>query len=540
MTLPSRPVRRDLVAEPGIRRRRRPSGDTASLPRPIYTSGRLYLGLSLVVGLGWAIASAVPSLADLVAEVDDTVRSVLGRWHRAGVVDAAEVVRDVAADGWWRAVALVTAAAGLAFGRVRHVVVLVGVVLVATAFTTAVEDAAIRPVLSLVGPGVAAVGIMYVLVPRGVARNRSKLVVAAAMTPLVAAHLYLGADAGDVVVSMILGFALPVLAFRYLVPDPSFPVRYRPAAPRLTSEEVDAIRRAMAVQLGWDVESVEPLRPPGSAGSTPLRVALGSGSAPAPSTVFAKLYSLKHVRSDRWYKLARAILYGRLEDEAPFTTVRQMVEHEDYLCRVVAGAGLPVPETFGVLELAPGREYLLVLEDLADGGQLGESAVTVEIVDQGLDIVARLWESGLAHRDIKPANLVVERGRLLLVDLSFGEVAATPWRQAVDLADMMLSLGLYLDPTIVYERALRRFSPDEIAEAFATTATVTIPAQLRRLLRERAPDLVQRFTALAPGHPPISIQRWSGARIALTAGVLGVVLSASALLVVNLETVGLL
>jgi len=32
---------------------------------------------------------------------------------------------------------------------------------------------------------------------------------------------------------------------------------------------------------------------------------------------------MSHVRADRWYKIGRTILYGRLEDEAPFQTVRR-------------------------------------------------------------------------------------------------------------------------------------------------------------------------------------------------------------------------
>ena len=40
--------------------------------------------------------------------------------------------------------------------------------------------------------------------------------------------------------------------------------------------------------------------------------------------VFAKLYTKGHVRADRWYKLWRTILYGSLEDEHPFQSVRRL------------------------------------------------------------------------------------------------------------------------------------------------------------------------------------------------------------------------
>jgi hypothetical protein len=49
------------------------------------------------------------------------------------------------------------------------------------------------------------------------------------------------------------------------------------------------------------------------------------------------------VRADRWYKLGRTILYGALEDEAPFQSVRRIVEYEDYTLLRLHDLGLPTP-----------------------------------------------------------------------------------------------------------------------------------------------------------------------------------------------------
>ena len=43
---------------------------------------------------------------------------------------------------------------------------------------------------------------------------------------------------------------------------------------------------------------------------------------------------------------------------------------------------------------------------------------------------------------------------MLLIDVAFATVRPTPWRQAVDLANMMLTLALANTPQHVYERAL--------------------------------------------------------------------------------------
>ena len=82
-------------------------------------------------------------------------------------------------------------------------------------------------------------------------------------------------------------------------------------------------------------------------------------------------------------------------------------------------------------------------------------------------MVRGLWDAGLAHRDVKPSNLLVRDGRIVLIDVAFAEVHPSPWRQAVDLANMMLVLALRSDAETVYRQALRFFSPDDLAEAFA-------------------------------------------------------------------------
>jgi serine/threonine protein kinase len=134
--------------------------------------------------------------------------------------------------------------------------------------------------------------------------------------------------------------------------------------------------------------------------------------------------------------------------------------------------------------------------------------------------VQRLWASGLAHRDLKPANMLVRDGHLQLVDVSGLQVRPTPWRQAVDLANMMLTLALRSDPDRVYERATLVFTPDDVAEAFAAARGLAIPTQVTEKLKEDGRPILERFRELAPDRPSVSIQVWSVRRVALTAGAL--------------------
>ena len=361
------------------------------------------------------------------------------------------------------------------------------------------------------------VGILYGLVPEGRWRQTGKWVATALVLLVAVARLYLGVEAPtDMLVGVALGVAIALLGFRLFAPSQVFPITYR----RGRSAHLDvggargqAIRQALQDQLGLVVAEVEPFGLAGSAGSTPLRIKIRGDS---DSWLFAKLYAKNHLRADRWYKLGRELLYGRLEDEKPFNTVRRLVQQEDYALQKLYLAGLPSPRPYGVVELTPEREYLLVSEFFAGATELGEAEVTDQVIDDGLGIIRKLWEAGLAHRDIKPANLLVRDGRMLVIDVAFVEVRPTPWRQAVDLANMMLCLALRSDPRVVYGRALRQFSVEEISEGFAAARGLALPSQLRRMLREQGRDIHGQFLQLLPQRPrPIRIQRWSGRRIGL-------------------------
>jgi hypothetical protein len=105
----------------------------------------------------------------------------------------------------------------------------------------------------------------------------------------------------------------------------------------------------------------------------------------------------------------------------------------------------------------------------------------------------------------------------------------------------MLVLACRSSSQRVYERARLQFGEDEIAEAFAATRGLTMPSQLRRVMREQGRDLHAEFLRLLPERPrPIAIQRWSIRRVGLMVGVLLLGLVVVLLLFSNFKAAGLL
>jgi tRNA A-37 threonylcarbamoyl transferase component Bud32/membrane-associated phospholipid phosphatase len=541
-------------------RRRRPSGEAPPLPRPL-TTGAYWLAATGVVLLLWLAALANSSTNNYILAFDLTLLDWVSQLRTLVLTDVMRGVHALGSLWTIRILFWATMLVLLLTRRFRHLFVFLGAVVGVIALSSLLAYLFMRPRplgVEILGDWTGAahpsrpvavftatvVGMLYSLVPQGRLRQLGKLVIAVLVTALSISLVYLAVNSPtDVVIASVIGVTIPLVAFRLLAPNEVFPVAYRRGSAAhldVGGRRGQAIHQALEDQLGVQVAGIKPFGLSGSAGSTPLRVKVKG----EPDTyLFAKLYARSHLRADRWYKLGRTLLYGRLEDEKPFNTVRRLVQQEDYALRLLYGAGVRSPEPFGIVEITPEREYLITFEFFDDAKELGEAEVEVDeaIVDDGLRIIRRLWDAGLAHRDIKPANLLVREGRVHLIDVFFAEVRPSPWRQAVDLANMLLVLATRSSPRQVYERARLQFNDEEIAEAFAATHGITMPSQLRQWMREQGRDLHKEFLKLLPERPhPISTQRWSVRRVGLLLGVLLGGLLALLIVFSNLRSAGLL
>jgi tRNA A-37 threonylcarbamoyl transferase component Bud32 len=545
-TIVGRRVPREIPARVvHARRRRRPSGEPPALPHALDVSGRLWLVAAALAVALIVLLTAWSGASSFITVVDHRVLSWITDIRSPGLTRVMRGLGWLAGPAALRIAWLATFGVLLVMRRWRHLFVWFGAILAVRTMALAASLVVQRPRplgVEILGPWegfampslpIAAlcavlVSGLYALVPHGRLRQAGKWIATGVVTVVSFSRLYLAQDyPADVVVAVLLGVTVPLVSFRLLVPNEVFPVtyrRHRTAHLDVSGARHDAIVRALEAQLGVIPIEIQPFGLAGSGGSTPLRVKVKGD----PDTyLFAKLYAAAHLRSDRWYKLGRTLLYGNLEDEKAFNSVRRLVQYEDYALRLLSAAALPVPAPIGIVEITPNREYLLVMEFFDGAREIGDVEIDEAIIDQGLLVVRRMWEAGLAHRDIKPANLLIRDGRLLLIDSAFAQVRPSPWRQAVDLANMMLVLALSSDVRRVYERAETFFTTEEIAEAFAATRGLTMPSQLRRLMREQGRDLHAEFKRLLPYElRPIAIQRWSWQRVLLTVSVLATALIA--------------
>ena len=531
---PGSPVQR-------TRRQRRPTGAPPPLPHPVVITTTAWLLLAVVIVAAAFLASERTPWLRVDDRASTSVLRVLAAVRMPWLTDVARAI-NAAWSGWGvTVVGLSVVLLTMVFRRGRHLLVFLGSLFFLIIVGQWIYFGLSRPrpygIVIISGWGgysggsppvavltIVLMGTVYCLVVSGRPRAWAKLAVAVLVAVFGLARLYLGVDhPGDVLLAVAFAVAVAVTAFRFFTPNEVFPVAYRrgrTAHVDVTGRRGEAIRTAMRDQLGLTVLEIQPVGLESSASSTPLRLRV---EGDPEEFVFAKLYTKGHVRADRWYKLWRVILYGSLEDEHPFQSVHRLAEHEDYALLLLQKAGIRTAKPYGIVEITPQREYLLVTEFFAGAAEIGDADVDDEVIDQGLLLVRKLWDAGIAHRDIKPGNLMVRSGQLLLIDVGLVQGRPSPWRQAVDLGNMMLVLAVRTDPETVYRRALRYFTPDELSEAFAATRGMASPAQLRALMKRDPRDLLAAFRALAPPRTPIVLQRWSIRRVGLALGMFTVI-----------------
>jgi membrane-associated phospholipid phosphatase len=527
-------VRSAADAPVSTHRNRRPSGAAPPLPKQIGSTGWIWLILLVAVvvtGCLWLRIDPGP-LDQLDAKITDAVISFRAAW----LDTFARTAHTVGSRIGFAALGVLLVLTTAWFRRWRLLVIWMISLAIVGALLQGLELLSLRPrpfgvqqlatwegyatpSIPIGAIAILSIGVAFMLVVAGRPRWWAKVAAAGAIAITGVLRIYLGVDHfTDVVFGAIVGVAVPLAAFRAFAPNDLFPVTYgaRAKAAHLdvTGRRGEAIRSALQDQLGFTVHDIKPVGLEGSGGSTPLKIIVTDEDG-RERKIFAKLYAKSHVRADRWYKLGRSMLYGRLEDETPFGTVRRFVEYEDYTLRLLGESGFATPAALGIVEITPEREYLIAMDFFEDAVEIGEADIDARVIDEGLAMIRLMWDVGVAHRDIKPANLMVQRGDLKLIDVFFVQVRPSPWRQAVDLGNMMLVLALRSDARTVYDVALRYFTPDELAEAFAATRGVASPTQLRQQMKQDGRDLLAEFRSMAPARRPISVQRWSIRRVAL-------------------------
>jgi uncharacterized membrane protein YbhN (UPF0104 family)/membrane-associated phospholipid phosphatase/tRNA A-37 threonylcarbamoyl transferase component Bud32 len=278
---------------------------------------------------------------------------------------------------------------------------------------------------------------------------------------------------------------------------------------------------ASAIRQGLRAAGIQPdrLRPvDGDArGSVPFVVDTGDGRR-----LFVKAVGREQRDADLLYKLWRRAAYREVEDETPFATPKQQVEHEAYLSLLAARTGVRTP---AVVAATPAEDGHMLLVQAYVAGQtldrLDPAAVNDGLLEAVWAQVGRLRAAGIAHRDLRLANLLVDAdGRPWLLDFGFAEAAASPRRLARDVAELLASLAGLVGADRAVRSAAQALDAEPVAQALQPAALSTATRTGTRN-RPGLLDELRERAAAAAGTPPPELEPLTrvppGALLALVA-----------------------
>jgi undecaprenyl-diphosphatase len=222
-----------------------------------------------------------------------------------------------------------------------------------------------------------------------------------------------------------------------------------------------------------------------------------------------KVVDRQHRDADLLFKTWRFLAYRDVEDEAPFATPKQLVEHEAYVALLGARGGARIPAVRLTSATADGSAAL-VLECVPGAGL--DRRPPAEIDDRLLlDIwqqVGLLHAARIAHRDLRRSNLVVDdRGRAWLIDFGFAEAGASDRAMILDVAELLVSLAAVVGPERAVAAAIAGRGPGAVTRSLpllqplALSSATRSDVRARRVVLEDVRLAVSRATGATP--PPI-------------------------------------
>jgi len=301
--------------------------------------------------------------------------------------------------------------------------------------------------------------------------RRARRVAWAAVVLVAIARVYVGAHLPlDVIGGVALGSAVGAV------------VNLAIGTPR-RAPDIDRIRRV----LGAGHQAVDGLTPVSGGGRYATNyVASVDGGA----RVFVKVVDREHRDADTLAAVGRYLAFRHVEDETPFATPKQRVEHEALLASLAAHAGAHASLPIAIASERGGTSALVL--DVIDGQVVGEDGPDGE---HALDdaVLAALWKevgclrvARIAHRHLSLGNVMLDRsGQPWLLDFGYAEVGATDRALAQDVAELLASTALVVGAQRAVDAAVATLGRSAVVDALPLIQPLALAISTRRALRRR-------------------------------------------------------
>jgi membrane-associated phospholipid phosphatase/tRNA A-37 threonylcarbamoyl transferase component Bud32 len=217
--------------------------------------------------------------------------------------------------------------------------------------------------------------------------------------------------------------------------------------------------------------------------------------------LFVKVVGQEQRYADWLFKTTRRFIYRELEDEDPFMSPKQQIEHEAYMSLLAQRANVRTPPIVLAIQIE-GDAGLLAQEKVSARGldDLSADELDDNVLRAIWDQVALLRQSRIAHRDLRQANVMVDdHGQPWLIDFGFGEAGPSERRLNQDVTELMASMACLVGARrtvttaldVLGEEAVMGAMPllQPLALSTATRTDVKAQPGLREEIRQQVAEL---------------------------------------------------
>ncbi|MGY1739583.1 MULTISPECIES: phosphatase PAP2 family protein [unclassified Blastococcus] len=201
-----------------------------------------------------------------------------------------------------------------------------------------------------------------------------------------------------------------------------------------------------------------------------------------------RLY-VKYLEPDRaerdWlHRVWRLLVAGDVKDADALAPLGQQAEHEAVAAMTAHARGVRVPEV--VVARGGDRDAVVVQEHVT-----GRPLDALDPDEIGPDLLRAVWEqvdllhaARVAHRDLVASSVLVDdAGRPWVVDFGNARTGASDDDLADDVAELLASLAVCLDPRLVADAAVAVLGGPPVGAALPSLAPLTLSAETRLRLR---------------------------------------------------------
>ncbi|MGY1704822.1 phosphatase PAP2 family protein [Geodermatophilus sp. SYSU D00697] len=213
--------------------------------------------------------------------------------------------------------------------------------------------------------------------------------------------------------------------------------------------------------------------------------------------LYVKFLEPDRAERDWLYRLWRLLAVRDVKDADAVAPLGQQAEHEAVAAMTARERGVRVPPV--LLARGTDRGAVVVQEYVCGRGldDLPREQCTPALLGRVWREVALLRAARVAHHDLVTASVLVDAGgRPWIVDFGNALTGADDDALADDVAELMASLSLRIDPALVADTAIDVLGADAVAAALPGLAPLSLSSATRAQVREDRSRLESLRTAV--------------------------------------------